>query len=271
MSDLDAARWVMAGRVAAFGPGPRPDAAAKDSRSPTLHRDPVDGVTCRIGDASCAGAHASAIRRRAACNDPGTARALLKLQRRFGNHYVGQVLARSASAEQDAGDLGHVERTIDQARGGGQGLEHSVRRQMESSFGADFSGVRVHTDARADGLNHALSARAFATGQDIFFRQGEYNPGASAGRELLAHELTHVVQQGGGGLARKMTVSQPDDPQEVEADRVASDVMRHEREGGSPSGLGACCGESGDKADEGSGVEAPAPDEHDEEKKRAAS
>ena len=99
---------------------------------------------------------------------------------------------------------------------------------MESSFGADFSGVRIHDDARADGLSQALSARAFATGRDVFFRQGEYSPGTSAGRELLAHELTHVVQQGGAEIRRKMTISDPGDAHEVEADQMARQVMQDE-------------------------------------------
>jgi len=66
---------------------------------------------------------------------------------------------------------------------------------MESTLHADFSRVRVHTDTEADALNRALHARAFTTGRDIFFGRHEYNPATSDGRELLAHELTHVVQQ----------------------------------------------------------------------------
>lgn len=66
---------------------------------------------------------------------------------------------------------------------------------MERSLGADFSAVRLHTDTQADQLNHALQARAFTTGRDIFFRRGDFNPGSPVGRHLLAHELMHVVQQ----------------------------------------------------------------------------
>ncbi|HBL10040.1 MAG TPA: hypothetical protein DD379_01110 [Cyanobacteria bacterium UBA11162] len=90
-----------------------------------------------------------------------------------------------------------VEQGIQQARGGGQGLDESVREPMEQAFGADFSGVRVHTDAQSDQLNRSIQAKAFTTGQDIFFKQGEYQPGSRGGQELLAHELTHVVQQTG--------------------------------------------------------------------------
>lgn len=89
-----------------------------------------------------------------------------------------------------------LESSINQARGGGQALAPSIRQPMEQAFGADFSGVRVHTDAKSDQLNHSIQAKAFTTGKDIFFRQGEYNPQSSKGQELLAHELTHTIQQG---------------------------------------------------------------------------
>ncbi len=92
---------------------------------------------------------------------------------------------------------GNIEDSIQRARGGGQSLPDNVRAPMESAFGSDFSGVRVHQDSEADALNQSLQARAFTTGQDIFFKQGEYNPDSSSGQELLAHELTHVVQQNG--------------------------------------------------------------------------
>jgi len=91
----------------------------------------------------------------------------------------------------------NLETRIKAERGGGHPLSDTVREPMEHAFGADFSGVRVHTDSESDALNQQLSARAFATGQDVFFRENEYSPGSDSGRELIAHELTHVVQQGG--------------------------------------------------------------------------
>lgn len=184
------------------------------------------GATCRLGDASCASAQASHIGRWSLGDSAMLHRSITQLQRDHGNRFVGQVL-RMASGEHGAGDMDTIERSIQSARGGGQGLDHATQRQMEGSFGADFSGVRIHNDARADGLSQSLSARAFTTGQDVFFRQGEYNPGTSAGRELLAHELTHVVQQT-GGLQRKMTVSQPGDVHEQEADQMARQVIAQE-------------------------------------------
>ncbi|MEH2427119.1 MAG: DUF4157 domain-containing protein [Nostoc sp.] len=91
-----------------------------------------------------------------------------------------------------------LEASINQARGGGQAMANNIREPMEQAFGADFSGVKIHTDGQSDQLNRSIQARAFTTGQDVFFRQGEYNPGSRGGQELLAHELTHVVQQSGG-------------------------------------------------------------------------
>ena len=99
-------------------------------------------------------------------------------------------------------------------------------------MGADFGSVRVHTGSQADALNRSLSARAFTTGQDIFFKQGEYSPGSSSGRELLAHELTHVMQQNGDQVQTKLTVGAAGDQYEQEADQVASSVMRMEQQGG---------------------------------------
>ena len=91
-----------------------------------------------------------------------------------------------------------LEQTINQDSGHGQSLPASVREPLEGAFGDDFSEVKVHTDSQADRLSRSIGARAFTTGEDIFFSKGEYSPGSSAGREVLAHELTHVVQQRGG-------------------------------------------------------------------------
>lgn len=173
--------------------------------------NPVTGVSCR-------------------CNTSDTLNratlsphSLLQLQRQYGNRYVQRVLALSRQGEGETDVAPEVEGAIEQKRGGGQTLDSKVRVQMESAFGVNFSGVRVHTDSEAHTLNQVLSARAFTTGQDIFFRQGEYNPGSSTGKELLAHELTHVVQQT-GGVQTKLVVGEPGDVYEQEADRVAKAI-----------------------------------------------
>jgi hypothetical protein len=90
-----------------------------------------------------------------------------------------------------------LESSIQRLRGSGQPLADTVREPMERAFGADFSGVKVHTDAQSDQLNQSIQAKAFTTGGDIFFREGAYDPQSRGGQELIAHELTHVVQQTG--------------------------------------------------------------------------
>lgn len=96
-----------------------------------------------------------------------------------------------------------LEDVIGRTRGGGQPLPDGLLMRMEKSFGADFSGVRVHANSESDSLNRSLHARAFTTGHDMFFRRGEYNPDSRRGQELIAHELTHVVQQNGGTSGKK--------------------------------------------------------------------
>jgi Domain of unknown function (DUF4157) len=83
------------------------------------------------------------------------------------------------------------------ARGQGQSLPPILKEDFEQKFAADFSGVRVHADAQSDELNRSIQAKAFTTGQDIFFQQGEANLSSVDGRRTLAHELAHVVQQTG--------------------------------------------------------------------------
>jgi hypothetical protein len=95
-----------------------------------------------------------------------------------------------------------LESAINSARGGGQSLDAGLQQSMGQAMGADFSGVKVHTDAQADQLNQSIQARAFTTGRDVFFRSGEYNPESREGEELIAHELTHVVQQNGQAVQR---------------------------------------------------------------------
>lgn len=99
-----------------------------------------------------------------------------------------------------------IENKIQSAKGDGLPLSPNTQSNMEQAFKANFSRVKIHTDNQSDQLNQAIQARAFTTGQDIFFRQGEYNPGSSSGQELLAHELTHTIQQTGGQAQRQSVV-----------------------------------------------------------------
>ena len=89
----------------------------------------------------------------------------------------------------------HLEAAIAAMQGSGQPLPMSERAFFESRFGYDFSRVRIHAGAKAAESANAINAKAFTTGQHVVFGPGEYRPGSASGRKLLAHELTHVVQQ----------------------------------------------------------------------------
>ena len=157
---------------------------------------------------------------------------MARLASDVGNQAFSSALGRSPlarEAEQGAGIKADgtvhsdVQSAIDSTRGGGTGLDAGVAERMSGSLG-DLSDVRVHTDDTADKLNRSVSARAFATGTDVYFAQGEYNPGSAAGDRLIAHELAHVVQQRGAGASGPLTVSQPGDAMEREADDVADRI-----------------------------------------------
>ncbi|WP_244931693.1 DUF4157 domain-containing protein [Nocardioides sp. W7] len=111
----------------------------------------------------------------------------------------------AAGGTLDAG----TEREIKAAAGRGTALEAPVLRSMEAAFGADLDRVRVHRGADADRLSRSMSARAFTTGNDIFFSQGAYAPETEQGRHDLAHELGHVLQ-GGGAVRRLLSISTRD-------------------------------------------------------------
>lgn len=105
-------------------------------------------------------------------------------------------------------------------RSPGQPLEQDTRVFMESRFGHDFSQVRVHTDAKADKSARAVNALAYTVKQNIVFGLGRYTPRTSAGQRLLAHELTHVIQQANLSSTAQQ-VSSPADPYEQEANQVS--------------------------------------------------
>ena len=129
-----------------------------------------------------------------------------------------------AAENQPATASEKLERRINDARGGGHSLSDNVRKPMEQTFGADFSGVRVHTDSTANLLSEELSAKAFTTVQDIFFRQGEYSPGSDSGQKLIAHELTHVVQQIGRNKPQRQSVEEEEAQMKLDTPRMVLEV-----------------------------------------------
>ncbi len=97
-----------------------------------------------------------------------------------------------------------LENQLNNLKGSGDRLPDESRSFMESRFGADFSDVNVHTGSQSEVLNRSLNAQAFTHGSDVYFGEGKYNPESHQGKHLLAHELTHVVQQGNAPVSPKI-------------------------------------------------------------------
>ena len=109
-----------------------------------------------------------------------------------------KIQTKSAGEESEAS--ADLESRLNHSKGSGMPITEGTRTSMESVFGSDFGGVRVHTGSDAVQMNQELGAKAFTNGSDIYFNQGNYNPGSKDGQNLLAHELTHVVQQEGNKI-----------------------------------------------------------------------
>lgn len=144
---------------------------------------------------------------------------VLGLQRAVGNAGVASLVEEERSPVLDV-----------VGSGGGRPLDTDTRALMESRLGADFGEVRVHTGGAANASARAVHAQAYTVGNDIVFADGSYDPGTAQGQHMLAHELTHVVQQrsgpvegtdAGGGVK----VSDPGDRFEREAAATADKVM----------------------------------------------
>ena len=96
------------------------------------------------------------------------------------------------------------ESQLSRSKGGGTPLPNQVRAEMEPRFDADFGQVRVHTDSQAIQMNRDIGAQAFTHGSDVYFGAGKFNPGSNNGKHLLAHELTHTIQQGAVGTTQQV-------------------------------------------------------------------
>jgi hypothetical protein len=169
---------------------------------------------------------------RIACEGPAPARKdhpITQLQHAIGNRRVQRLIQTGnaldeTEAQGAAPFIGNM--VNDALNSGGHGLDAETLAFMESGFGWDFSQVRVHTDSSAAESAEAVNAKAYTVGQDIVFGEGEYSPGSSEGLRLLAHELTHVTQQQGmPAVGGDLTISEPSDQPEHEAEQTASDVM----------------------------------------------
>jgi hypothetical protein len=146
--------------------------------------------------------------------------------------------ARQAAAAAPAAPVAQdnaAEQIQHAASDAGAPLPGELRERFESSLGTDLSAVRVHTGSASAAAAESVGAKAYTTGQDIHFAAGEYEPASKAGQHLLAHEVTHTVQQGNSATTlgqAKLEVSQVGDSHEQEADRAADAML-----GGAPAAV----------------------------------
>ncbi|MBV9301616.1 MAG: DUF4157 domain-containing protein [Acidobacteriaceae bacterium] len=214
-------------KIETFDRATRPHFTASSGEAEKVFRavyDPIAKQTTPLREAAKLEENASTLKRISRFKGSRVDGSLLRLQQQHGNRYVQRVLALARSESESPEVDPAVEAAIERSRAGGQSLDSGVRRQLESAFGANFKDVRIHTGDQANALNESLGALAFTTGKDIFFSNGQYDPGSRGGRELLAHELTHVLQQSGSQLQGKMEVGAAGDEFEREADQVARAV-----------------------------------------------
>lgn len=112
-------------------------------------------------------------------------------------------------------------------QGGGRPLEPEHAERLGAAMGVDLGGVRIHDDGEADTIARSVQATAFTAGSDVYFTRGTYAPGTSGGDHLLAHELAHVVQGGGGASsAQGPVIGAANDPAEAAADAMADSAVR---------------------------------------------
>ncbi|MCW3104339.1 MAG: hypothetical protein JWO09_2779 [Bacteroidetes bacterium] len=119
--------------------------------------------------------------------------------KKLGTMHSGQPVIQKMSVHNQSGinAPASVEKGINSTKGSGQSLTQDVQEEMGAKIGTDLSNVKVHTDSNAVQMSRDISAKAFTHGNDIYFNQGQYNPSSKEGMHLLAHELTHTVQQSG--------------------------------------------------------------------------
>jgi hypothetical protein len=240
-----------------------------DVRGSAARQVPAPGavprrVVSRPGQAAERSAQARAARARSGASRAPSRSPRQQLLQRCGSHPcpAGGCHASAEHADQEvlpkeSGTATRLESYVGSLGSGrGQPLAPTVRAQLEPRFGRDFSAVRVHTDSSAASAAQAVNAAAFTVGSNIVFGLGRYSPATPRGKALLAHELTHVVQQTGGAgpvarsvqdaneegadgdaqsqaramprplkIQRMLEIGRSDDPSEREADRVADQVL----------------------------------------------
>lgn len=123
----------------------------------------------------------------------------------------------------------NVSGSIESSRGGGSSLDGQTQSFMASRMGSNFGQVKIHADDQSAQLNRSLNPKAFTVGNDIYFNEGQYKPQSSEGKRLLAHEMTHVMQQ--SATIRRQPA--PADALEKEAVKLETEIMAHAKMSGS--------------------------------------
>jgi uncharacterized protein DUF4157 len=162
----------------------------------------------------------SLLQRKCACGGSESPCASCQEEREEG------MVQRKASGTSDESGVPAIVHEV--LRSPGDALDRETRAFFEPGFNADFSDVRVHTDAKAAESARAVNARAYAVGRDVVFDTGQYAPQTQAGRRLLAHELVHTVQSP-AAISPSLDIGRVDDPAEYAADLAADAVMSGER------------------------------------------
>jgi hypothetical protein len=129
---------------------------------------------------------------------------------------------KESATSNTTSDATHTQ--IQATRGGGSAMPANTKTFMESRFGADFSGVRIHSGGYASQLSNELNAQAFTVGNDIYFNSGKFSPDSSEGKHLLAHELTHTVQQGDGSVMQRKWIQRKVNAIRFLEDATLSDI-----------------------------------------------
>ena len=120
-----------------------------------------------------------------------------KIQKKSLAESITPLIQRS-STEKGGEASTHVENQINSSKGSGATMDGKTKTFMETRFGTDFSDIKIHTGSQAVQMSRELNAQAFTVGNDIYFNEGKYNPNSDSGKHLLAHELTHTIQQSSG-------------------------------------------------------------------------
>ena len=147
-----------------------------------------------------------------------------RLAASIGNQAFG-VLARDGGGILPDGTAHpDVVAAIARRRGYGEPIDNGLREELSGKLGDSFHDVHIHTDAEAGEIARSVSANAFTTGTDVYFADGQFKPDSPEGKELLAHELAHVVQQRGAPTSGPMRVSQRGEPLERDAEQAARGI-----------------------------------------------